>query len=74
MENVIEKEIGVEDFGEDKEAKIWSVWGDSFGEINVYLLTFSEAVKMAKEELNKGDFEDIIIYCPAAAKRQNKSQ
>jgi len=66
--------VKIEYFGENKEEKIWSVWGDSFGEINSYLLDFESAKQMAEDVLAEGEFEDVSVYCPKTAEERAKNR
>ena len=58
--------IEIQDNGENKSEKIWSIWGDSFGEVNAYMLTYDEALKMADDVNDDGEFDSLIIYVPVS--------
>ena len=47
-----------------KDKEIWSVYGvgDISPELNSYLITFKEAVKMVFDSLEDGEFEEYLIY------------
>ena len=44
-----------------KLAKVWSVWVDGF-EMNSYILTYGEALKMKDDLLMEGEYEEDEIF------------
>ena len=57
-------EILIKNEDQPKDKKIWSVWSDEFdiGEINTYLLTYDEALKMCHKSFDEKEGSVYIIY------------
>lgn len=68
------EKITIEMLDEDqpKDMKIWSVWLDGFdlGELNSYMLTHEQAIKMCHTSYDAGEGTKYTVYVPDDYKRQ----
>jgi hypothetical protein len=59
----------------DKNEEIWSLWADSFGEVNAYALTFDQARKMVVPAVKEDGFEvEELSICPLFLEDLQNSQ
>lgn len=57
-----------------RDKKVWSLWANYFGEVNSYMLTYDEAVKMIDAAVDEDGFEeeDLIIYIPEKTEKEGE--
>lgn len=55
--------LNPQDIKKDKDKTIWSVYGnDGLSEVNSYLLTFKQAVKMVYDSHIENEYEEYYIF------------
>lgn len=65
--------IKYEDFGENKDQKIWSVFVNNQQEINTHLLTFFEASELAMSLKDIKEVYHLVVYCPQTLRIRDDS-